>query len=104
MSHDHADTRYNYATGKISPDVAEQADQTLRNIDAALKEAGASMADVVRVQYTLPDRKDFELTWPVLRKWFGEVGPAATMVQAGLFTEEMKIEIEVTAHVLREGS
>lgn len=57
------------------------------------------MADVVRVQYTLPDRRDFEKTWPVLRKWFGDARPAATMVQAGLMLEEMRIEIEVTAHL-----
>lgn len=82
--------------------MAEQADQTLKNIELALKEAGASMADVVRAHYILPDRADFPKTWPVLQKWFGEVRPACTMIQAGLFTEEMKIEIEVTAHVLKK--
>lgn len=55
------------------------------------------MADVVRVRYILPDRDDFPKTWPVLQKWFGDVRPAATMVQAGLMKEEMRIEIEVTA-------
>lgn len=55
------------------------------------------MADVVRVHYILPDRADFPTTWPVLKKWFGEVRPAATMIQAVLMKEEMKIEIEVTA-------
>lgn len=90
-------TGYNYSTGDISPDVAEQADQTLTNISAALKDAGASVEDVVRVRYILPDRDDFPKTWPVLQKWFGHVRPAATMVQSGLMKEEMKIEIEVTA-------
>ncbi|XWX00518.1 hypothetical protein V2A60_008538 [Cordyceps javanica] len=90
-------TGYNYTTGEISPDVAAQAEQTLRNIDAALREAGARMADVVRVRYILPDRDDFPATWPVLNKWFGAVRPAATMIQAALMKEEMKIEIEVTA-------
>lgn len=55
------------------------------------------MADVVRVNYILPDRNDFPKTWPVLKKWFGEVGPAATMIQSTLMKEEMKMEIEVTA-------
>lgn len=55
------------------------------------------MADVVRVRYILPDRNDFPTTWPVLNKWFGEVRPAATMIQAVLMKEEMNIEIEVTA-------
>ncbi|KAM5348036.1 hypothetical protein ACJ41O_007860 [Fusarium nematophilum] len=90
-------TGYDYKTGAISPDVAEQADQTLTNIAAALKDASASVADVVRVRYILPDRDDFPQTWPVLQKWFGDVRPAATMVQSALMKEEMKIEIEVTA-------
>lgn len=77
--------------------MAEQAEQTLRNVDKALMEAGSCMADVVRVQYILPDRDDFPKTWPVLRKWFGDVKPAAMMIQSALMKEEMKIEIEVTA-------
>jgi enamine deaminase RidA (YjgF/YER057c/UK114 family) len=48
-------TGFDYATMEISADVAEQAAQTFRNIDAALREAGATMADVVRVRYILPD-------------------------------------------------
>ncbi|KAF7548592.1 hypothetical protein G7Z17_g6962 [Cylindrodendrum hubeiense] len=84
-------------TGTISSDVAEQADQTLTNIATALKDAGASIADVVRVHYILPDREDFPKTWPVLQKWFGDVRPAATMFQSALMKDEMKIEIEVTA-------
>lgn len=90
-------SRYNYATGEISADVAEQAEQTLLNIDKALQEAGSCMGDVVRVHYILPDRNDFPTTWPVLKKWFGDVRPAATMIQAVLMKDEMKIEIEVTA-------
>ncbi|RGP65208.1 hypothetical protein FSPOR_7421 [Fusarium sporotrichioides] len=81
----------------ISADVAEQADQTMNNIATALESAGASVSDVVRVKYILPDRDDFPKTWPVLKKWFGEVRPAATMVQSALMKDEMKIEIEVTA-------
>jgi enamine deaminase RidA (YjgF/YER057c/UK114 family) len=99
----------------------------MQNIAAALAEAGAEMGDAVRVRYILPDRKDFEKTWyvkclswgcslqgghgeagyglgirltprrPVLQKWLGDVRPAATMIQAGLMEEAMKIEIEVTA-------
>lgn len=90
-------TGYNYATGEISPDVAAQAEQTLANIDKALADAGACMADVVRVRYILPDRADFAATWPVLQRYFGAVRPAATMIQAALMKDEMKIEIEVTA-------
>ncbi|KAM0707753.1 hypothetical protein Q7P35_004402 [Cladosporium inversicolor] len=90
-------TGYNYATGEISSNVEDQAEQTLRNISTALKDAGSCMGEVVRARYILPDSADFEKTWPVLRKWFGDVRPAATMIQANLMKEEMKIEIEVTA-------
>ena len=89
--------RYDYATGDISSNVEDQAEQALRNISYALKDAGSCMAEVVRVRYILPDGADFEQTWPVLRRWFGDVKPAATMIQASLMKEEMKIEIEVTA-------
>ena len=92
-------TGFDYATMTISDNVAAQCEQTLRNIDAALKQAGASMADVVRVHYILLRREDFELCWPVLKSWLGEVRPAATMIQAGLADERMLIEIEVTARL-----
>lgn len=92
-------TGYDYSTMTISDDVEEQARQTLKNIGAALAEAGASFADVVRVHYLLPDGDDFEKTWPALQEVFGDVRPAATMFVAGLSSPEMKIEIEVTAHL-----
>lgn len=90
-------TGYDYATGEISDDVAEQAAQTLRNIAAALEQAGSSLDDVVRVHYLLPDGNDFEACWPVLREAFGRARPAATMMQVPLMEPEMRIEIEVTA-------
>jgi enamine deaminase RidA (YjgF/YER057c/UK114 family) len=90
-------TGFDYATMTISGDVVEQAEQCLRNIAAALAEAGSRMEDVVRVRYILPDVEDFAPCWPVLRKYFGAVRPAATMISAGLSDARMKIEIEVTA-------
>ncbi len=90
-------TGFDYATMAISEDVAEQTEQTLRNIAAALAEAGASLADTVRVRYILPTAADFPACWPVLRRYFGDVRPAATMIAAGLIDPRMKIEIEVTA-------
>ena len=90
-------TGFDYATMTINSDVIEQARQCLRNIEQALSQAGSSLADVVRVQYLLPDSQDFEPCWPVLRAAFGEVRPAATMIQAGLADPRMRIEIEVTA-------
>ncbi|MGZ5848865.1 MAG: RidA family protein [Ramlibacter sp.] len=90
-------TGFDYATMRIADDPAAQCEQCLKNIAAALAEAGTSMADVVRVRYLLPDRNDFEPCWPVLRRWLGQARPAATMLVAGLLDPRMKIEIEVTA-------
>jgi enamine deaminase RidA (YjgF/YER057c/UK114 family) len=91
-------TGFDYATMTIPDDVVAQARQCLANVDAALREAGASFADVVRVRYLLPERDDFEPCWPVLRECFGAIRPAATMVVCGLADPRMRIEIEVTAH------
>ncbi|MEU8363393.1 RidA family protein [Nonomuraea sp. NPDC048882] len=90
-------TGFDYATMTISDDVVEQAEQALRNVETALAEAGCSFADVVRVRYLLPDREDFPPCWPVLRRRFGDVRPAATMLVCGLADARMKFEIEVYA-------
>ena len=90
-------TGFDYATMTISDDVAEQADQALRTISAALEQAGASLDDVVRVRYLLPDAGDFPACWPVLRRHLGVALPAATMQVCGLADPRMKIEIEATA-------
>ncbi|HRH90203.1 MAG TPA: RidA family protein [Rubrivivax sp.] len=90
-------TGFDYATMSIADGIVEQAEQALSNIDAALRQAGASIADVVRVRYIVPVPAEFEAIWPVLRRWFGDVRPAATMISAGLADARMRIEIEVTA-------
>ncbi|KOT39107.1 acetyltransferase [Streptomyces caelestis] len=90
-------TGFDYTTMTISDDVVEQAEQCLRDIGAAPAEAGCTFADVVRVRYLLPDRAEFEPCRPVLRRCFGEVRPAATMLVCGLADPRMKIEIEVYA-------
>ena len=90
-------TGFDYAAMTIADDVVAQCEQCLKNIDQALRQAGATMADVVRVTYVLPRAEDFQPCWPVLKRWFGEVRPAAMMISAGLADPRMKIEIEVTA-------
>jgi enamine deaminase RidA (YjgF/YER057c/UK114 family) len=90
-------TGFDYAAMTISDDVVEQAEQSLANVESALREAGATLADVVRVRYLLPSAEDFERCWPALRRAFGAVRPAATMQCCGLADPRMKIEIEVTA-------
>jgi enamine deaminase RidA (YjgF/YER057c/UK114 family) len=94
-------TGFDYESMTISSDVVEQAERCLRNIEQALLEAGSRISDVVRVRYILPKVEDFEPCWPVLRKYFGDVRPAATMIAAGLSDPRMKIEIEVTARIAK---
>ncbi len=90
-------TGFDYATMSISEDLLEQTEQCLKNIESALQQANSSLKDVVRVTYVLPNGAEFEQCWPVLRKYFGDVRPAAMMISAGLADPRMKIEIEVTA-------
>ncbi len=90
-------TGFDYRTMTISDTLTEQTEQCLRNIQSALEQAGASLRDVVRVTYILPNGEDFPQCWPILRKHFGEVRPAATMISAKLVDPRIQIEIEVTA-------
>ena len=92
-------TGYDYATMTMPAAVADQCRNALATIEAALVEAGAAMADVVRVRYILPDKADWPACWPVTTEVFGAVRPAATMIVADLQEPEMKIEIEVTARL-----
>jgi enamine deaminase RidA (YjgF/YER057c/UK114 family) len=90
-------TGFDYQSMTISDNLLEQVEQCLRNIKSALEQAGAGFADVVRVTYIVPQAADFPPCWPVLRKYFGDVRPASTMISAGLADPRMRIEIEVTA-------
>jgi enamine deaminase RidA (YjgF/YER057c/UK114 family) len=90
-------TGFDYTTMSISDDLLEQTEQCLKNIESALQQAESGLKDVVRVRYVLPNGAEFEQCWPVLRRYFGEVRPAAMMISAGLADPRMKIEIEVTA-------
>lgn len=92
-------TGFDYSTMTIADGLPEQTEQCLRNIQAALADAGTSLADVVRVTYVVPQADSFPQCWPVLRAYFGDIRPAAMMISAGLADPRMRIEIEVTARV-----
>ncbi len=92
-------TGYDYTTMTMPASVVDQCRNTLATIASALAEAGASLDDVVRVRYILPDKADWEPCWPVLSEAFATALPAATVFFADLQNPEMKIEIEVTARV-----
>lgn len=90
-------TGFDYTTMTISDSIDEQTEQCMKNIEAALKQANAEIRDIVRVLYIVPQADEFSKCWPVLKKYFGEVRPAVTMISAGLSDPKMKIEIQVTA-------
>jgi enamine deaminase RidA (YjgF/YER057c/UK114 family) len=90
-------TGFDYAAMTISDDVVQQTEQCWKNIEAALTQAGFALKDIVRATYYLIDGSEFEKTWPVLKKYLGDIRPASTMLVAGLADPRMKIEIEVTA-------
>ena len=90
-------TGFDYTTMTLADGVVAQCEQCFRNIEAALSQAGATLADVVRVHYILPQADEFPECWPVLRKYLGDVRPAATMFSADLLDPRIRIEIEVTA-------
>ncbi len=90
-------TGFDYATMTLADGIEAQTEQCLKNIEAALQQAGAALSDVVRVTYIVPDGDEFPACWPVLQRYFGAVRPAATMISARLMDPRMRIEIEVTA-------
>ena len=94
-------TGYDYASMSLAEGVVAQCEQTFRNIQSALAEAGGSLDDVVRVTFIVPDRADWQPCWPVIKQWLGKARPAATLLHAALMDEGMKIEIEVTARLRR---
>lgn len=90
-------TGYDYTTMTIPNDALAQARNCFGTIRQVLEQAGFTMEDIVRVQYTLIDPALVEEVIPALGEALGEIRPAATMVIAGLIRPEMKIEVEVTA-------
>jgi len=92
-------TGYDYATMKMPESVGEQAKNALATIEKALNQAGAKMADVVRVTYYLGDRAYVDDVVKAVGPVFSEIRPAATMLLVGMIEEAMKIEIEVEARI-----
>jgi enamine deaminase RidA (YjgF/YER057c/UK114 family) len=94
-------TGFDYTTMTIADNVVDQAEQCFRNIEAVLVQAGSQLSDIVRVNYILPVASEFPTCFPVMRRFLGDVRPAATMISAGLVDPRMRIEIEVTARKTR---
>jgi len=92
-------TGYDYATMKMPEGVGEQASNALKTIEKALNQAGAKMADVVRVTYYVGDRSYVDDVVKAVGPVFKDIRPAATMLLVGMIEEAMKIEIEVEARI-----
>ena len=91
-------TGYDYATMTMPADVASQARNCFRTIEAALAEGGFAMTDIVRATYYITNPADADALLAVCGEVLGNIRPAATLlVVAGLYKPEMKVEIEVTA-------
>jgi enamine deaminase RidA (YjgF/YER057c/UK114 family) len=91
-------TGYDYATMVMPADVTSQARNCFKTIEAALRDGGFSMADIVRATYYVTDAKDADAVFVVCGERLGDIRPAATLlVVAGLLRPEMKVEVEVTA-------
>jgi enamine deaminase RidA (YjgF/YER057c/UK114 family) len=97
-------TGFDYATMRIADDIVAQCEQCFANIAAALRESGATLDDVLRVRYIVPQGAEFARCAPVLQKHLGRARPAATMISAALLDARMRIEIEVTARKRKEGA
>ena len=91
-------TGYDYSTMTMPGDVTSQSRNCFRTIEAALKEGGFAMADIVRATYYVTDAKDVDAHFAVCGEVLGDIRPAATLlIVVGLARPEMKVEIEVTA-------
>lgn len=92
-------TGYDYATMTMPDSVGQQARNALQTIDRALREAGASLEDTVRVTYYVGDLSYVDEVVEAVGAVFKDIRPAASMLIVRMIEEAMKIEIEITARI-----
>jgi enamine deaminase RidA (YjgF/YER057c/UK114 family) len=95
-------TGYDYATMAMPDDPAEQTRNIYATFAAVLKDAGGSLADIVRLRTFVTDEAYCEAVLRVQGEVFGAIRPAATIVAvSALLKPEMKVEIEADARLSR---
>lgn len=92
-------TGFNPADRTIGDTIEEQTEQTLRNIEEALKEAGATMEDVIKCSVYLKYMTEFSRMNSIYVKFFHENPPARTTVGVALSNPTMRIEIDAIAYL-----
>jgi enamine deaminase RidA (YjgF/YER057c/UK114 family) len=91
-------TGYDYTTMTMPADITSQTRNCFKTIEAALKDGGFAMADIVRATYYITRPDDADAVLALCGEKLGDIRPAATLlVVAGLYKPEMKVEIEITA-------
>lgn len=83
----------------VAGDVKEQTEQVLKNVDAVLKEAGASRDTVVKATVFIKDMNDFPLINEVYGNYFSTHKPARSTVEVARLPKDVLVEIEVIALV-----
>ena len=92
-------TGFDPGTRAFPPDVESQCENCFRNIERALHEAGAGLADLVRVLIFVAREEDFPKIAPIIRKHCYAARPTNTLVFARMVLPEMLIEVEATAKI-----
>ena len=94
-------SRFDPETKVFPPDAVSQCENCFRNIERALKEAGTSLENLVRVQIFLANEEDFARVAPIIRKHCYAARPTNTTVFARMVMPQMLVEIEATAKIAR---
>ena len=94
-------TGFDPETQAFPPDIETQCANCFHNIERALAEAGASLAELVRVLIFVAREADFDKVAPIIRKHCYAARPTNTLVFARMVSPDMLIEIEVTAKIRR---
>ena len=81
----------------VGDDISTQTEQSLKNLSEILKEAGSSLAKVIKVNVFLKDMNDFAVVNAIYAKYFTENYPARAAVEVARLPKDVLVEIECVA-------